>query len=189
MKRTILIILTIATIFISCDDMINKANEQVDNSIEMSKSEMNSDVTNAKGIFRKTYEKDLLTTKDSIATSKIKRLYSSIIEASKFIDSLRIVVNRLDEKDLKNNDIIKKMFLNDGMADSVFNKVKLSYNIAEEVAINESIKATVHKARDVYTEETKRQFFEMNNPVGVNIILYGIESELIKDGTNSLKSR
>jgi hypothetical protein len=189
MKGSILLILTIATTFISCDDMINKATEQVDHSIEMSKSEMNSDVTNAKEIFIETYEKALLRTKDSSAISKIKTLYSSIIETSKFIDSLKIIVNKLDEKDLTNNDLIKKMFLNDGMADSVFNKVKLSYNIAEEVAIPESTKATMQKARYAYTEETKRQFFEMNNPVGVNIILHGIESELIKDGTNSLKSQ
>ena len=57
---------------------------------------------------------------------------------------------------------------------------------AIDVALADTTKSRLKTAQDTYTTETKKQFFELNGPLGVNMILYGIESELIKDGTRSL---
>lgn len=147
---------------------------------------MQSDVSDAKIAFRDTYQNALQVSSDSAVIGKIKNLYTFIDETTKYIDSLKSEMNKLDDKDLKNTDLIKKIFLNDGVGDSVFNKVKLSYSFAIEIALADTTKSRLKKAQDIYTTETKKQFFELNGPLGVNMILYGIESELIKNGTKSL---
>jgi hypothetical protein len=50
------------------------------------------------------------------------------------------------------------------------------------------MKTRLINARNIYSTETKNQLFGLNSPGGVNMILYGIESELIKDGTKSLNA-
>ena len=95
-------------------------------------------------------------------------------------------MNKLDDKDLQSSSLIKKIFLNDQIGDTVFNKVKLAYSKAIDISIADTTKSRLKKAQDTYTTETKKQFFEMNGPLGVSMILYGIQSELIKDGTKSL---
>ena len=170
----------------SCDNLIRNANEKVENSIKMSKMVMDSDVVSAKKTFSETYEKVLQSTKDSTLNKKIVDLYLKISETSNYIDSLKLEMNKLDDKDLQSTSLVKKIFLNDGIGDSVFNKVKFSYTQAINTSITDTTKLRLKKALDTYTAETKKQFFGMNGPLGVNMILYGIQSELIKDGTKSL---
>lgn len=186
MKRHIIFILTTVTTFTSCDNMIQKVNQQVENSIKTSKMVMDSDVVSAKETFSETYEKVLQSTTDSSVSRKIVDLYSKINGTSNYIDSLKLEMNKLDDKDLQSSTLVKKIFLNDGIGDSVFNKVKLSYTQAIDIALTDTAKSRLKKVQDIYTTETKKQFFEMNGPLGANMILYGIQSELIKDGTRSL---
>jgi hypothetical protein len=166
--------------------MIQNANEQVENSIKTSKMTMDSDVVSAKKTFAETYDNALQNKPDSTVSQKIIDLYVNINETSHYIDSLQFEINKLDDKDLQSSALIKKMFLNDQIGDTVFNKVKLAYSKAIDISKIDSTKSRLKKVQDTYTTETKNQFFKMNGPLGVSMILYGIQSELIKDGTKCL---
>ncbi len=186
MKRHAIIAIIILITFVSCDNIIRKANEQVENSIKTSKIAMDSDVVAAKQTFEVTFEEAFKTSTDSTVSKKMIDLYTKIRETSNYIDSLKFEMNKLDCKDLQSSEVVKKIFINDGIGDSVINKVKLSYSRAIEIASADTTKSRLKKVQDIYTAETKKQFFEMTGPLGVNMILYGIQSELIKDGTKSL---
>ncbi len=177
---------TLITTLISCGDIYKNIEETVDNSVKDAKVEMTSDVANLKVEFTETYKKVIERSTDSSVIKKIIALYSNINETSKYIDSVKIEIDKLDDQDVKNINVIKKIFLNDGIGDSVFNKVKLSYTYAINIALADTMKSSLKNVQDMYTTETKKQFFELNGPLGINIILGGIESKLIKDGTRSL---
>lgn len=166
--------------------MSKNIEETIEASSKYAQAEMTKDVVNSKIVFADTYEKVLKGSTDTIIKKRLTTLYLTINETSKYIDSLRSEMSKLDDKDLNNVQLIRKMFLTDGIGDRVFNKIKLSYNCAIEVALTDTAKIRLKKAQEVYSPETKKQFFELSSPGGVDMILYGIQSELIKDGTKSL---
>jgi hypothetical protein len=180
------LVLILITTLVSCGDISKNIEETVDNGIKDTKTEMTSDIANSKGTFTETYKNIILGSTDSLVIKKITKFYFNINETSKYIDSLKTEINKLDDKELKNTDLIKKIFLNDGIGDRVFDRVKSSYTFAIDIALADTAKRRLKKTQDIYTAETKKQFFESNGPLGVNMLLYGIESELLKDGTKSL---
>ena len=95
-------------------------------------------------------------------------------------------MDELDDIDTKNIELIKQMFLYDGIGDSVFTKVKHSYLLTIDISVADTTKTRLKKVTETYSDETQKQFFQKNGPLGVNMILYGIESELIKDATRCL---
>jgi len=154
--------------------------------VKDAKLEMDADISNAKSDFEKSFNQTLKQSKDSILTAKVSDLYSSITMTSLYIDSLRKAMDKLDDMDIKNIELIKQMFLYNGIGDSVFTKVKHSYSLTIDIAVTDSTKTRLKKATETYSDETQKQFFQQNGPLGVNMILYGIESELIKDGARCL---
>jgi hypothetical protein len=171
---------------ISCGDIDKNIEESLNNASNDTQAEMTADIINSKKLFEDTYKNALTGSTDSAAVKKITKLHLTINETSKYIDSLQIEIRKLDNKDVKNSDLIKKIFLIDGIGDIIFNKVKFSYNCAMDIALEDTTKARLKTVQDIYSSETKKQFFDLNSPDGVNMILYGIESELIKDGTKCL---
>jgi len=171
---------------ISCGDIDKNIEESVSNASNNAQAEMTADIVNSKKLFEDTYKNALIGSTDSAVVKKITKLHLTINETSKYIDSLQIEIRKLDNKDVKNSDLIKKIFLIDGIGDVIFNKVRFSYNCAMDIALADTTKARLKTVQDMYSSETKKQFFDLNSPDGVNMILYGIESELIKDGTKCL---
>jgi hypothetical protein len=185
MTRPTLIILTILTTLIGCD-FSKQVKDKVDNSIKEGKVEMDTDISNAKSDFAESFNRALGESKDSSFSDNVTDLYSNVSKTSKYIDSLRKEMDKLDGMDTKNIELIKQIFLYNGIGDSVFVKVKHSYSLTIDIAVADTTKARLRKVKETYTEESKKQFFELNGPLGVNMILYGIESELIKDATRCL---
>jgi len=185
MTREILIILICLTTLFGCD-FSNQVKENVDKGVEDTKVEMESDISLAKSNLENSYNEILQLSNDSALSNKVTKFYSIINGTSKYIDSLRVEMNKLDDMDTKNIELIKDMFINNGLGDSVFNQVRQSYTLAIDIAPADTTKSRLKNVRETYSQETMKQFFELNSPLGVNLILYGIESELIKDGTRSL---
>jgi hypothetical protein len=185
MTRQTFIILTILISLFGCD-FSKQVNERLDNEIKDFKSEMEYDISLAKSELAKSYNQMLQKSDDSVLSRKATAVYLSLIKTSKYIDSLRVEMNKLDDKDIRNVESVKNMFINNGLGDSVFNQVRKSYSLAVDIAPADTMKSRLKNVRETYSEETKKQFFEWNGPLGVNMALYGIESELIKDGTRSL---
>jgi hypothetical protein len=185
MTRQTLIILTILISVFGCD-FSKQLKERVDDGVKDAKAEMESDISLGKSDLGKSYNQMLQRSDDSLLLIKVTAFYSSIIKTSKYIDSLRAEMNKLDDMDTRNVKFVKDMFINNGLGDSVFNQVRQSYSLAIDIAPADTTKSRLKNVKETYSEETKKQFFELNSPLGVNMILYGIESELIKDGTRSL---
>jgi len=159
---------------------------RVDNAVKDAKIEMEADISLAKSDFGDSYIQMSQQSKDSLLLIKVTATYSSILKTSSYIDSLRNEMNKLDDMDIKNGELIHDMFIKNGLGDSIFNQVRDSYSLAVDIALVDTTKSRLKIVRETYSEETKKQFFELNSPLGVIMILYGIESELIKDGTRSL---
>lgn len=185
MTRHLLLILTILTSLIGCD-FSKKIKETVDSRVKDDKVEMNKNISESKFDFTKSYNQTISHLKDSSLSVNVDALYSSVFKTSKYIDSLRTEMDKLDEMDTRNVELIKQIFLYDGIGDSVFNKVRYSYSLTIDIAVADTTKTRLRKVKETYNEETQKLFFELNSPLGVNIILYSIESELIKDGTRCL---
>jgi len=185
MTRQIFIISIILIGLLGCDFSKN-VKDRVDNGVKDAKVEMESDISRSKSEFEKSYGKIVQHSKDSVFLIKVTDLYSSITKTSKYIDSLRIEMDKLDALDTKNIELLKQMYLYNGIGDSVFNKVKRSYSITIDIAIADTTKLRLRKAQEIFSKETEKQFFELNSSLGINMILYGIESELIKDGSRCL---
>lgn len=185
MTRQTLILLPILISLFGCD-FDKQVKERVDKGIKDAKVEMESDISLAKSDLGKSYNQLLQLSDDSVLSVKITDFYSSIIKTSKYIDSLRTEMNKLDDMDTKNVELMKDIFIKNGLGDSVFNKVRQSYSLCIDIACIDTTKSRLKNVRETYSEETKKQFFELNSSLGVNMILYGIESEFIKDGTRGL---
>ncbi|GAA0879034.1 hypothetical protein GCM10009119_20020 [Algoriphagus jejuensis] len=185
MARQTLIILTILTTLIGCN-FSEQVKNKVDSDVKEAKLEMDADISNAKSDFEKSFNQTLKQSKDSILTAKVVDLYSRVTKTSLYIDSLRKAMDKLDDMDTKNIELIKQMFLYDGIGDSVFAKVKKSYSLTIDIAVADTTKTRLKNVTETYSDETQKLFFQQNSPLGVNMILYGIESELIKDGTRCL---
>ncbi|MDX5348034.1 MAG: hypothetical protein LPJ89_10815, partial [Hymenobacteraceae bacterium] len=160
--------------------------ERVGNEVKDAKLAMESDILLVNSDLKKSYNQILQQSDDSTLIIKVHRLYFTITRTSKYIDSLRNEMNKLDEMGTKNVKFVKDIFFNNGVGDSVFYQVRQSYSLAIDIALADTTKSRLKNVRETFSEESKKQFFELNNPLGVNTILYGIESELIKDGTRSL---
>jgi hypothetical protein len=185
MTRQTFIIFTILTTLIGCN-FSEQVKNKVDSGVNDAKLEMDEDIFSAKSDFEKSFNQTLKQSKDSVLTAKVSDLYSSVTMTSLYIDSLRKAMDKLDNMETKNIELIKQMFLFNGIGDSIFVKVKHSYSLTIDISKSDTTKTRLKKVTETYSDETQKQFFQQNSPVGVNIILYGIESELIKDGTRCL---
>jgi len=185
MTQQTLILLTILISLFGCN-FSNQVMNRVDNAVKDAKIEMEADISLAKSDFGDSYIQMSQQSKDSLLLIKVTATYSSILKTSSYIDSLRNEMNKLDDMDIKNGELIHDMFIKNGLGDSIFNQVRDSYSLAVDIALVDTTKSRLKIVRETYSEETKKQFFELNSPLGVIMILYGIESELIKDGTRSL---
>ena len=82
--------------FLGCD-FSNQVNERVDKGVRDAKLEMSSDIDSAKSSFINSYNRVLRSHTDSITLNQFNNLYFSITTTSKYMDSLRAEMNKLDD--------------------------------------------------------------------------------------------
>lgn len=184
MIKYFILILAIITTFIACGSVEDK----IDDSVKQSQNQMINEILEASKAFAIVHEAAIKNSSDTSIIDKINKFYTHTVKTAKFIDSLQTEMGKLEEKDPKSIDLIQRVFLTEGFGDSLFKKVRLSYYFAEELASEDSIKFLISSIHDTYSDEAKDQLFTQNSPMGVSMLLYGIESELLKDAVKSLES-
>ena len=182
--QTLIILTAFMTLF-GCN-FSEHVKQRVDNGVKDAKVQMNSEISQAKSDFAESYRQVFSQAQDSVFSIKVSDLNSSITKTSYYIDSLRAEMDKLDNMDTKNVELVRQIFLHNGIGDRVFSKLKESYSITIDIAAADTTKRRLRKVLESFSEETKKQFFELNSPLGVTMILYGIESELIRDGSRCL---
>ena len=118
MTRQTFIIFTILTTLIGCN-FSEQVKNKVDSGVNDAKLEMDEDIFSAKSDFEKSFNQTLKQSKDSVLTAKVSDLYSSVTMTSLYIDSLRKAMDKLDNMETKNIELIKQMFLFNGIGDSI----------------------------------------------------------------------
>ncbi|RYD81703.1 MAG: hypothetical protein EOP53_05715 [Sphingobacteriales bacterium] len=159
MVKKLLVILIFVLELYSCENISNKIKNQVDNSLQDAEKELISDLGNSKDIYNKNYNSALQSSTDANYINKLKNLDSTVNTTSKYLDSLLALLKKYDDYDPNNISEVKRIFVTEGVGDSIFFKVKATYSYAEKIAISDSSKMSLRKVRETYNEETKKLYF------------------------------
>lgn len=186
--------LTVPLLFLlfSCNSLSSHIEQHVDNKVEASKQEMKDEVQNIRQGFITSYKNKSNKLVDSLDKAMLQELYHSVIHADTYLDSLKGEMDKMDEMDVTNIELVKTTFLYKGVGDSIFNKLKTSINAAQNAAGTERQKAVIQAANDslfnVPADKWKEQFFGLTNPLGASMIIYGFQTELYRIGMEALKN-
>jgi hypothetical protein len=189
MKRQTLTILIFITFFFSNCDIEQNVKETISGASEQATTMLADSVS----YFKTAFENNTNTaTTDSLTNQRIVGLKTSINLTSNYIDSLRKVMTKFDN-DVKNNEVVKDIFINKGISDSLFNKLNRSIMLAEGISPNPALKLTVRQIGDNMLlkrnmNEFRNQYFSINSPNAVTWLLSGMEIELYKAAATSLKT-
>lgn len=182
-------ILIVVLFLASCDTFSeSKTKEELETDVALSAVEMNTSYLSAKDTLDFRYRIALDKAKDSTIKENLKLCYFAANRTLNYLDSLRIETQKLGDSD---NHVIKKSFLDEGLADSIFNKVIIVYSDIEKVAPTNEIKALIKESRlnmlgEPNINQRKSQYFGLNTGLGASMIIYGIEMELLNVGSTTL---
>jgi hypothetical protein len=195
MKRQ-LIILTIITLLTGCGNFSDNVDKTIDNAQKEANETLANDSKRDLKLLGDAYQKALTKTVDTAMTGKIKAAYASIITTTRYMDSLKVELKKY-EKDPKSSELVEDIFIRNGIADSIFRKLKYSFDLSSEIAQTESAKTDINKRCANIVDETndkspnsltskKFLFFKLHSPEMEIWTLYGFESELVNCGIEGL---
>ncbi len=156
------------------DKVVEKAFQE--NSINV-----DSDYKKSLDTLRLMYEKSVINIKKDDSIKAIHSFYILIKQNLSYIDSLKVEIQKSDSS---GNEIGRNSFINNGISDSVYNRILMLYSLAESLATVQNCKNEIQKERHAVLNEyassqTKEQLFAMNTLWGISMVLYGFEKELI----------
>ena len=173
-----------------CDNIDNRIQQEIDTGLLGANASMEKSYLEDKSLFIAAYQR--VTCKDDSTEKKIQYFYFMLMQTLSYTDSLKTRVSRLDNKDINSDEMVKEIFLTKFAADSLYKKLNHSYILAQEIALKESSKIEIKKTANNSLDTTdginkwKNQLFGLNTPLGVEMLLYGLEGELLKSGINCL---
>lgn len=189
----ILPLLTI-TIFFSCNNLSEHIEQQVDKEVETSKQYMDAEADKSKNNFLILVRAAKKSQNDHSEQQQLHELETIITGTDNFLDSLKTEMDKLDELDVRNMELVKSTFLYKSIGDSIISKLTRSIAIAQTIAKTEKQKAAIKALSDTLgiqpnPEKWKEQTFGLNNSLGASMILYGLRMELFTIGTKSLTDK
>ncbi len=131
-------------------------------------------------IYYKTFDNSSFETKP-----KLSHFHKVLNQTIEYIDSVNVDIGKYDNNDLKNNKVIKEKFVESPLGDSLFNKLKTTFDLAESVARSKTKRDSINQIsknvlNDFNVKDWKNSFFALNSPSGSIMVLYGFEYELFK---------
>lgn len=179
------------TLLLGCNSLGGHIEQQVDSKIETAKQDMNAEVENSKQDFIAAYQTIEKSKNDKLAQQNLQTFKATITSTDNYLDSLKKEMDKLDEMDVHNVELVKSTFLYKGAGDSIIAKLNNTIATAQVVARTEKHKAAI-KASSVSLgiaptpNAWKEQTFGMTNSLGASMILYGLRTELYNIGTKAL---
>lgn len=187
-KKTLFFCLYLFLIFnYSCVNTGNKIEEIINTGSMMTDSYSNESYRKLFDEFNTNY-KNTCINKDTTSKTKLNDFYMVIMGNLNYIDSLKTEVNKLDNLDTENVKILRVMFINNGIADSVFNKVNASCVSAQSISMKKNKYTITEYCNNLLNdkETLKKNLFSINNPSGVSMLLYGFQFEILNIGNIAL---
>lgn len=181
MARIISFILILSTLSLACID--------VEKNVDDAKTEMDSEIIAETKKFKESYELVIQQSTDNVFMSKVSTLHHEASTVVQYIDSLRQEMKKLDNADTRNVETIRNIFINNSIGDSVFYKIKKTYRSAIDLASKETTRRMIEQHNTMLSLETQKHSFELNSPLGVSMLLFGLELQLIQDVTQVLNDK
>jgi hypothetical protein len=184
---------TIVVLLCGCANSSQEHIQQtVNDAMKENESYMSSDYSADSANFAKVYKHSLKETNDSILRREKQKLYVLFSGTLAYIDSIKYFVKKVDDNDINNIGYIKEKFLHEGLADSLFIKIKLAYISAEAIASTKKQKEEIVQSGENIlgnsnTGDRKLVYFKSSGPKGTYLILYGIQKEMLKVGVGYFK--
>lgn len=174
----------------SCNRIEDRSINSVDFEHKKVDAKIDSDVSEAKIRFYQEYESAIHRSGES-RKQEINSIFLKINACLGFIDSLQVKMIELNNENPDNLEVIRKLFILEGLADTLYNNLKNSYGLAQKICLKQTNKTEINKIADNSlnfwngVKGWKVQFFQQNTPFGVRMILFGLETELLKAGSIS----
>lgn len=180
------------TLLLSCNSLSGHIEQQVDSQVETAKQDMNAEVEKFKQDFMAAYQAAIKSTNDQMTQQDLQTFRATVTGTDNYLDSLKTEMDKLDEMDIQNVELVKTTFLYKGVGDTIASKLNASIAAAQSVARTDIQRAAVKNSSDSLGIEPnpdtwKEQAFGMTNPLGASMILYGLRTELYKIGIEALK--
>ena len=160
--------------------------------METAKQDMNAEVEKVKRDFIAAYQTAEKGTNDQMTQQDLQTFRAIVTSTDNYLDSLKTEMDKLDEMDIHNVELVKTTFLYKGVGDTIVSKLKASIAAAQSVARTDTQRAAVKISSHSLGIEPnpgtwKEQTFGMTSPLGASMILYGLRTELFNLGMKALK--
>src|SRR5215218_7871568 len=173
------------TLLLGCNSISRHIEQQVDSKVETVKQDMDAEVEKSKNNFKALFQIVEKSKDDKLELQNLQTFQATITSADNFLDSVKTEMDKLDEMDVHNVELVKSSFLYKGTGDTIISKLKSSIAAAQAVAKTSKQKAAIKALSDALGIEPnpdtwKEQTFGMTNPLGASMVLYGLRTELYK---------
>ena len=188
MKFLTLIILIFS---LSCNTLSDHIKNNVSNEVDNARQEMQLQVKSEKEKFLNRLKK-VESKSDTNSKQKLQELNISVMNTAEFLDSLQNEMNKLDEHDVKNVELVKNIFVYRGIGDTIHNNLKRCISLSQRIAQNNENKASIQSMSDSLfngykSEKWTELNFGLTDPLGVSMIIYSLQMELFRVGQKGLE--
>lgn len=178
---------------ISCNAPDKKAAEVINKTIDNASEELKVENLKLKQDLFLVYQNFLQHSVDTGLKSRARILFNELSKTDVFIDSLQIVVSKLNRDDVENVKTIKNLLGEGSLGDSLNDCLSTVFQQAKDFSINpwqkkavDSISANMFKSMGS-GKNWQRELFGMTNPLGASLILFGLQKELYNVGEIAFK--
>jgi hypothetical protein len=184
-------IISISLFFLSCSITIKQAEQEAEAQISDEIQNLEGEMDRKKADFHQLYQKASANTSDTSVKRMLADLEATVSGTVKFLDSMRWEMNRMDIMDVNNFERVRILFLYKGPGDTLLNKLKSSSTLAINSARTITTKSAIKSVSDSLLLEQdamkwKAHYFEPTNSLAASMILYDLQTELLKMGKLSI---
>lgn len=186
------ILISIILFFLfSCNNLSDNIKNNVVQKVDNAKQEMKLEVKSEKENFLKNL-KNVEIKSDTNSKQKLRELNISVMNTAEFLDSLQNEMNKLDESDVRNVELVKNIFLYSGIGDKIHDSLKRCITLSQSITQNNANKASIQSMSDSLfngykSEKWTELNFGLTNPLGASMIIYGLQIELFRIGQKGLE--
>lgn len=179
---------------LSCNSLSEHFQQHIGEQVNNSKKEMRLEIEREKQDFLDQFKKVIGNKNDRNSGSELHSLKNGIIISARFFDSLENEMDKLDNLDLKNIQLVKNIFIYNGIGDTIQLKVKSCAAMAQRIAKSTKGKAIIQSIQDslfsgYHPDKWNELMFGQTSPLGASITLSGLQADLFSIGLQSLKDQ
>ena len=180
MNKVLFYLLFMIMIGMSCGDIQNDAGFEVANSL----NEMQDKVDGLSKKLDSNYNRVVQTVNKSDSNFNEGIIYSNVKATTKYLDSLRWEMNRLNPVDKSNMEIVRQEYHDKRGFDSVLTKVTQTYLLISNATQNDKNKIVVDSIVTDLNQKFKNVTFDGFPSVAMSSILFDIEEEVFIKANN-----